>query len=129
MRKFTKEMLFNNLENWNVIYQNLFSAFMKGVTKNHKMEYYSFEFEGENFKGRAIIPSVNVDTYAAEKRACEIFRVEYQETKCYPDYLLKKQFPEMFGEIYNQILKEDVLAEAELEVDRLIDSIIDKNFK
>ena len=129
MRNLTKEMLFNSFENWNVIYQNLFSVFMKGITKNHKMEYYSFDFEGENFKGRATIPSVNVDTYAAEKRACEIFRIEYPETKCYADYLLKKHFPEIYGEIYNQIFKEDVLSEAELQVDKLIDSIIKKNFK
>lgn len=126
--KYSKEELFSDVEAFNKIYESLFTVFMKGLSRQHKMEYYSFTFGGKEVRGRAILPEINVDTYDSERRACEIFRVEFQETKCYPDYLLKRHFPEMFEEVFNRVFSEDLLAEAEKQVDRLIDSIFDSNF-
>ena len=126
--KYSKEELFSNGEVFNQIYEKLFTIFMKGISRKHKMEYYSFTFREKEIRGRAILPTVSIDTYDSERRACELFRVEFQETKCYPDYLLKRHFPEMFEEIYNQVFSEDLLAEAEKQVDKLIDSIFDSNF-
>lgn len=125
----TKDELFSgNGEIFNQIYENLFTTFMKGIKNNHKMEYYSISFGGKEIKGRALLPSIVIDTFKAAKRTCELFRIEYQETKCYPDYLIKKHFPELFEEIYTQVLMEDTFAETETQVDMLIDSIINKNF-
>lgn len=128
--KFSKEELFSNMEIYNRIYENLFNIFMKGISRKHKMEYYSFIFDGKEIKGRAVLPIINIDieAYGTEKRACELFRVEFQETKCYPDYLLKRHFPEMYEEIYNQVFSEDFFAESEKQVEKLIDNILDNNF-
>lgn len=63
-----------------------------------------------------------------KKRTCELFRIEYEETKCYPDYLLKKHFPEMYEDLFNRIFKDDVISETEEQVDTLVDSIISNYF-
>lgn len=125
----TKSELYSNSDIFNQIYEKLFFIFTQGISKKHKMEYYSFSFSNKEIKGRAALPKVSIDESSAEKRACELFRVEYEETKCYPDYLLKRHFPEVYEEMYRQILSEDVLSETESQVDKLIDTIIDKNFK
>lgn len=124
----TKNDLFNNADVFNQIYEKLFSIFILGIKKNHKMEYYSFSFNNREIRGRATLPEVNIDEASAEKRACELFRIEYQETKCYPDYLLKRHFPEIYEALLQEVLSEDVLAETESQVDKLINEIIDKNF-
>ena len=128
--KLSREELFSNMEMYNQIYQSLFDIFMKGISKKHKMEYYSFIFNGKTIKGRAVLPVINIDVnaYGTEKRACELFRVEFQDTKCYPDYLLKRHFPEVYGEFYKEVLLEDFFAESEKQVDKLIDNILESNF-
>ena len=126
--KFKKEELLSNCEVFNQIYEKLFTAFMKGISRKHKMEYYSFSFNGKELKGRVVLPVISVNLENVEKRTCELFRVEYEETKCYPDYLLKRHFPEVYEELYNRIFADDVISEAEEKVDLLIDSVIANNF-
>lgn len=124
----SKTELYNDTT-WNDIYSFLFSTFLSGIKKNHKMEYYSFDFAGKTFKGRAVLPTIEVDESQVKNRAYEMFRIEYEETKCYPNYLISKHFPEVFQETYNEILNEEVETETEIRVDNLVDSIINKYFQ
>ena len=126
--KFKKEELLSDCEVFNQIYEKLFTVFMKGISKKHKMEYYGFSFKGREIKGRAILPKISINMQDIKKRTCELFRIEYEETKCYPDYLLKKHFPEMYEDLFNRIFKDDVISETEEQVDTLVDSIISNYF-
>jgi hypothetical protein len=119
-----EELLATN--QFNQVYERLFNLFMSGLKKKHKREYYKFSFKNKTISGRCILPEVSVDLEATEKRAYEFFRYEYPETKFYSNPLIKQIFPEMFLDVFEDIMREDFQSEAEILIDRLVDEILTK---
>lgn len=117
--------LLASVTEFNSIYQSLFNTFLSALKKGKKREYFSFTFKNREIKGRAILPSVEIDLEAAEKRALEYFRMEFPECKYYPNSLIKQMLLENFNEIFNSVFNEDFESESEIVVDSLVDTILE----
>jgi hypothetical protein len=115
-----------NTNQFNTIYEKLFNLFMNGLKKKHKREYYKFSFRDKTISGRCILPEVQVNMEATEKRAYEFFRYEYPECKFYSNPLIRQMFPDVFQDVFESILREDFQAEAEQAVDKLVDEVLAK---
>lgn len=128
------EELLKNDVLFNKVYQRLFTTFLSGITKRHKREYFSFELgNGKKITGRAILPSEIVlnekEQKEVEERAFQIFRLEYEETKYYPNHLIKTMFGEMYEDIYQIILQENLLTVREQIIDELVDEVLKSKLK
>lgn len=119
------EELLANVTVYNTIYENLFKTFLTALKKGKKREYFSFNFKNKEIKGRAILPEIEIDLEAAEKRALEYFRMQFEECKYYPNSLIKQMFLENFNELFDSVFNEDFESEAEIAVDNLVDTILE----
>jgi hypothetical protein len=119
-----EELLATN--QFNTIYEKLFTTFMNGLLKNYKRVSYKFSFKEKVISGRAILPEVKINLEEARMRSLELFRYEYPETKFYSNPLILQMFPDVFDELLEAITKENFLSEAETAVDKLVDEILAK---
>lgn len=117
--------LLANVTEFNSIYQSLFNTFLSALKKGKKREYFSFKFNNKEIKGRAILPEIEIDLEAAERRTLEYFRMQFEECKYYPNSLIKQMFLENFNELFDSVFNEDYESELEIAVDSLVDTILE----
>lgn len=120
------EELLLNTNQFNLIYEKLFTTFMNGLKKQYKRVSYKISFKEREISGRAILPEVKIDLEEARNRTLELFRYIYPETKFYSNPLILQTFPDVFESLLEEIAREDFQSEAEEQIDKLIDDLLAK---
>lgn len=115
---------------FNQVYTYLFYQFSEGLKKKHKMQYYKFSLKnGKIISGRAILPEIKVDLVETERRAFEFMRLEFPEIKYYNNSLIKEMFLDVYNDIFESILREDLESATEIEIDKLVDEVLKNKIK